>query len=64
MARAKTARQIAASRKNIKEAQIASARKRRGIGKKRGPSGKKRSTSGKKVKVVRRPVKLRMQAGY
>ena len=48
MARAKTARQIAASRKNIKKAQIASARKRRGTGKKRGPSGKKRSTSGKK----------------
>ena len=50
MAKAKTAKQVAASRKNIKKAQIASARKRKGTGKKRGPSGKKRSGAGHKLK--------------
>lgn len=50
MAKAKTARQIAASRKNIKKAQIASARKRKGTGKSRPKSGKKRAALGHKLK--------------
>ena len=46
----KTARQIAASRKNIKIAQIASARKRKGTGKSR-PRGKRRISAKNKRRI-------------
>lgn len=49
---AKTARQIAASRRNIKKAQLASARKRRGTGKTRPVSHRSRGKNVKRAVVT------------